>query len=83
LLQFCDGTTAACNTDGNNVVVAVSNSHTDVVKSHAAELYLYIFNTSVLLVFKVHHYHFICPIIQQYAHLHEYNSRRAGQQGLI
>ena len=30
-----------------------------------------------------HHHHFICPIIQQYAHLHEYDSRRAGQQGLI
>jgi len=24
---------------------------------------------------------FICPIIQQYAHLHRYNFRRAGQQG--
>ena len=31
-----------------------------------------------------HHHHFICPIIQQYAaHLHEYDSRRAGQQGPI
>jgi len=30
-----------------------------------------------------HHYHFICPIIQQYAHLREYDSRRAGQQGPI
>ena len=29
------------------------------------------------------HRHFICPIIQQYAHLREYDSRRAGQQGLI
>jgi len=29
------------------------------------------------------HRHFICPIIHQYAHLHEYNSRRAGQQGPI
>jgi len=29
------------------------------------------------------HHHFICPIIQQYAHLHEYDSRRAGQQGRI
>jgi len=28
-----------------------------------------------------HHHHFICPIIQQYAHLHRYNVRRAGQQG--
>jgi len=28
-------------------------------------------------------HHFICPIIQQYAHLHEYDSRRAGQQGPI
>jgi len=28
-----------------------------------------------------HHHHFICPIIQQYAHLHRYNFRRAGQQG--
>ena len=28
-----------------------------------------------------HHHHFICPIIQQYAHLREYDSRRAGQQG--
>ena len=25
--------------------------------------------------------HFICPIIQQYAHLHRYDFRRAGQQG--
>ena len=31
----------------------------------------------------VHHHHFICPIIQQCAHLHEYNSRKAGQQGPI
>jgi len=30
-----------------------------------------------------HHHHFICSIIQQYAHLHEYDSRRAGQQGPI
>ena len=30
-----------------------------------------------------HLHHFICPIIQQYAHLHEYDSRRAGQQGPI
>ena len=30
-----------------------------------------------------HHHHFICPIIQQYVHLHEYNFRRAGQQGPI
>ena len=30
-----------------------------------------------------HHHFFICPVIQQYAHLHEYNSRRAGQQGPI
>ena len=28
-----------------------------------------------------HHHHFICPMIQQYAHLHRYNFRRAGQQG--
>ena len=28
-----------------------------------------------------HHHHFTCPIIQQYAHLHLYNFRRAGQQG--
>jgi len=21
----------------------------------------------------IHHHHFICPIIQQYAHLHQYN----------
>jgi len=28
-----------------------------------------------------HHRHFICPIIQRYAHLHRYNFRRAGQQG--
>jgi len=27
------------------------------------------------------HHHFICPLIQQYAHLHQYNFRRAGQQG--
>ena len=30
-----------------------------------------------------HHHHLICPIIQQYARLHEYNSRRVGQQGPI
>jgi len=30
-----------------------------------------------------HHHYFICPIIQQYAHLREYDSRRAGQQGPI
>ena len=30
-----------------------------------------------------HHHHFICPIIQQYVHLHEYDFRRAGQQGRI
>jgi len=30
-----------------------------------------------------HYHHFICPKIQQYAHLHEYNSRTAGQQGPI
>ena len=30
-----------------------------------------------------HHHHFICPIIQQYAHLHEYDSRRAGEQGPV
>ena len=28
-----------------------------------------------------HHHLFVCPIIQQYAHLHRYNFRRAGQQG--
>jgi len=28
-----------------------------------------------------HHHHFIWKIIQQYAHLHRYNFRRAGQQG--
>ena len=27
------------------------------------------------------HHHFIWPLIQQYAHLHQYNFRRAGQQG--
>ena len=27
------------------------------------------------------HHHFICPIIQQYAHLHRYSFGRAGQQG--
>jgi len=34
-------------------------------------------------VLKIHHHrhHFTCPIIQQYAHLHRYNFRRAGQQG--
>ena len=31
--------------------------------------------------FHHHHLHFICPIIQQYAHLHRYNFRRARQQG--
>jgi len=30
-----------------------------------------------------HHHHFICQIIQQYAHLREYDCRRAGQQGPI
>jgi len=30
-----------------------------------------------------HHHHFICPIIQQYAHFREYDSRRAGQQSPI
>ena len=28
-------------------------------------------------------HHFICPIIQQYAHLRKYDSSRAGQQGTI
>ena len=28
-----------------------------------------------------HHHHFICLIIQQYAHLHRYNFKTAGQQG--
>jgi len=28
-----------------------------------------------------HHHRFIWPIIQQYAHLHRYNFRSAGQQG--
>ena len=28
-----------------------------------------------------HHHHLFCPIIQQYAHLYQYNFRRAGQQG--
>ena len=32
------------------------------------------------LLKRIYH-HFICPIIQQYAHLHRYNFRRAGQQG--
>ena len=27
------------------------------------------------------HHHFTCPIMQQYAHLHRYNFKRAGQQG--
>jgi len=39
--------------------------------------------TAWVWVFMSNHRHFICPIIQQYAHLHEHNSRRAGQQGLI
>ena len=30
-----------------------------------------------------HHHHFICPTIQQYAHLRKYDSSRAGQQGPI
>jgi len=30
---------------------------------------------------RYHRHHFICPIIQQYAHLRRYNFRRAGQQG--
>ena len=30
-----------------------------------------------------HHHHFICPIIQQCVYLHEYDFRRAGQQGPI
>jgi len=29
------------------------------------------------------HHHFICPIIQQYAHFREYDSGRAEQQGPI
>jgi len=29
------------------------------------------------------HHHFICQVIQQYVHLREYHSRRAGQQGPI
>ena len=29
------------------------------------------------------HHHFICPIIQQYAHFREYDSRRAREQGPI
>jgi len=46
-------------------------------------------STSVIITFPLsqhanhHHFHFVCPIIQQYAHLHEYDSRRAGQQGPI
>jgi len=37
---------------------------------------------SLLMTFVIHrHHHFICKIIQQYAHLHRYNLRRAGQQG--
>ena len=36
---------------------------------------------NILAQFLHRHHHFICPIIQQYAHLHRYNSRRAGQQG--
>jgi len=38
-------------------------------------------NVSEMIYFHHHHHHFICPIIQQYAHLHRYNFRRAGQQG--
>jgi len=38
-------------------------------------------NSSQFSVVYHHHHHFICPIIQQYAHLHRYNFRRAGQQG--
>ena len=30
-----------------------------------------------------HHHHFICSVIQQYAHLRKYDSTRAGQQGPI
>jgi len=37
----------------------------------------------VLAVLSNHHHHLFCPIIQQYAHLREYDSRRAGQQGPI
>jgi len=37
---------------------------------------------SLLMTFVIHRrHHFICKIIQQYAHLHRYNLRRAGQQG--
>jgi len=28
-----------------------------------------------------HPHHFICPIIQEYVHLHQYNFKRAGRQG--
>jgi len=35
------------------------------------------------LIVLLKHHHFMCPIIQQYAHLREYDSRRAGQQGPI
>jgi len=38
---------------------------------------------SQYLISSLHHHHFICPIMQQYAHLREYDSRRAGQQGPI
>ena len=40
-------------------------------------------NNKHLMAEHHHHHHFICPIIQQYAHLREYDSRRAGQQGPI
>jgi len=36
---------------------------------------------NLLAQFLHRHHHFICPIIQQYAQLHRYNFRRAGQQG--
>jgi len=29
-------------------------------------------NTKEIFYVDVHHHHFICPIIQQYTHLHEY-----------
>jgi len=43
---------------------------------------IYYFNEhSKANISQLHHHHFIYPTIQQYAHLHRYNFRTAGQQG--
>ena len=53
------------------------------VYQFAREILIYQLNHINYLLSCHRHHHFICPIIQQYAHLREYDSRRAGQQGPI